>query len=492
MSRKEKIKLTKILVTISLFILVFIFSQIFWYLVTMTQDVNIKYLPGIENDFFNGFIVNGIDISDKTILSSRYLFFSSGGSKITNNSGIVQLLDFVFVFTFFATVAFLCIETKNSRHKFLYPAAIASSICIVFYIILFSLPMNKSIFQKVFDQQIYDYFGRDFFDTDILKQQLDILRNSIIENLGYYKYLKCNIPAVIISSLALISILSLLAEDFLYLKKQKKTNVDPKKQEIGLIEIDDEPIVEALELNKSLAKEPRIKIKKAYYLTLFISTTILSIFTTIVFFWLIFQSVDIREIPGVEKDYFNGFVNENGQERWLLLFYPHSLFSIHSDWGLETSSVSGLPISFMPLWVISFSNWMGLRVYKKGSPKREGVFASLNVVFLIIFFNIFIELSIYFKPDIYEIAFRKTLFFYFEKNYLISTVGIEILDLQIGEAAKGLESLYDYILKPISISILVLSSLITAFICFLIGRYAYIKTKSIITTSKKVDNVSSV
>ncbi|AXK51592.1 hypothetical protein [Spiroplasma alleghenense] len=464
MSKKLKWKSIRILIAYFLVTALLALTFISTSIIT-TKNINIKYLPGIEDDFFNGFIVNGLDISDKTILTSKYLLFPFGGKIFASGHNAMWSLITILGIVIYLPLVACRFSPRTLGRKMFSIGGLIALIIIIFLLVGLSFPLDISIFKKVFDEQIYGYFGRDFFNTPELENQLAILRESIFQNFGYSKYIGVNIAAIIISILSFISILVCLLEDYLDIKKSKNVNIlnlqldnsDNKNQQL-LQNSNNQQLDLSFKINKAHLSESQINSLRKYFLIIFILTTILSVLIFSFYISITIETLHFVKIPNVNSDYFNGFINENGEnyndirfEQWLLITSYGGLSNLNEELMI---SITYFPIS---AWVLIAAFEFG----KSQKMKFTGqTFFWYSIILLIIMVNIIIQFSFFLNPKIYEIQFRKNLFFYFEQNYLIKTVGQDTLDFQIRQSALGLKSLYAGKYNPVAITALVLSSLI--------------------------------
>ncbi|AXK51597.1 hypothetical protein [Spiroplasma alleghenense] len=479
----KKQKLIAIVIAYILLALLVFFSD-FYFCLIIDKEINIKYLPGIEKDFFNGFVVNGVDISDKTILNSKYLLFPFGGKIFYNGRFFISFLTNMLFFIAFLPPLILQIKEGIIGRKTFITSGILSIIIIIILIIGFSMPLNKNTFTKVFDEQIYNYFGRDFFNTTNSQKELEIFRKSVIESFEYNKFFILNIVAITTCILTIFTILFCLIQDFFEIKNKKSDSIKDEsftknflKEQLINSELEHGKTEIDFKVTQLCSNKPGFEIAKKYYLISFISTLIVSSLSMIFWFVLIFNSVSFREIPFVEIDYFNGFIDQNGDVIKNTYFYPNLLVNSYSIGRLIDPSWLFF-ITFLLLWGFSFLNLFSLKAYQKGNVSEKR-FIINNVFLLILIINTTVQLIFFLNPESYRVAFESSLYFIFEKNYLIKTVGKEALELQIDNAAKGLQSLYAAAFNPVVIFLLVAFSAAILLITLSMIHYLIFRNKNL-------------
>ncbi|WP_338971975.1 hypothetical protein [Spiroplasma endosymbiont of Panorpa germanica] len=175
----------------------------FAFFVVMIEDkIYIRDLPNIEDDFFNGFIVQNVYIYNKAFISYRYLIWDFGNNLFKLGHKMVMLFLFVImgVLCLAFHSAWYGIELKWAR-LFIY----VSTFFNLFILIALCGTLNKNNFDENFIKQIFDIFGKDFFSTEKLKIELEILKDSINQSVSYYKYLPLNIVALILTIITIVS-----------------------------------------------------------------------------------------------------------------------------------------------------------------------------------------------------------------------------------------------------------------------------------------------
>ncbi|AXK51574.1 hypothetical protein [Spiroplasma alleghenense] len=492
MTKKEKKKMAFIITAYILGIFMMLLSDIYFQIL-VDKSIYIKDLPGIEKDFFNGFTLNGEDISNIAVLNSKYLLFPFGGKIFYGGRTLMFCLTTILFWVGVIPLIISHWRDKMIGRKWFWISAIISIFLIIILLVGFALTINKNIFIKVFEVQTYGYFGRDFFNTVELQQQLDILRNSVLEAFGYKKFLGINISYIIIGLLTISAILFCLLQDYLGLRN-KENDINALSQNNLLMSDSENQIqdkhpseMSEADFQKSglLINEPKFKIKKQYYLSLVWSILILSVLSMIFWSVLFFDSVKIQDIPLVESNYFNGFINQKGEIINDYKFYPNLLFSSYSIGGIIGPTWMFF-LTFIPLWILSIMNFFHLRPYKKEVDSHK-VFLIHNIICFIFLANIIIQLIFFFSPESYKIAFEDNLFFAFEKNFLIKEVGRENLDYQINNAVHGLKILYEQKLNPIVITLLTISLAAASICIFFITQYFWVRNKNISQKNTKIN-----
>ncbi|WP_338971978.1 hypothetical protein [Spiroplasma endosymbiont of Panorpa germanica] len=167
-----------------------------------------------------------------------------------------------------------------------------------------------------------------------------------------------------------------------------------------------------------------------------------SLLITILFIIMSFDSVFLEDIPNVESDYFNGFVNQDGRGTKLTTFTAGSMLFSFGKLPITDFELIGY-ITVLPLLVINSIQFIWIKDIKQNKITEKHILFFGSITFILIT-NILVQLILFLNPNIIEVTFRKIIFGNYEKNYLIKNVGAEQLEEQIANAVKGLESIYDH------------------------------------------------
>ncbi|AXK51579.1 hypothetical protein [Spiroplasma alleghenense] len=428
MTKNEKHWLISLLITYLLFALTLLFSVIMVYM-WFSKKIYIKYLPNIEKDFFNGFIVGGNDIYDKAYVTSKYLIFPFGKSLYEPGPYLLTSIIVILAIFVYLPLASLRLRSDVFKRTFFWFNGVILLPFIILMGVGFALPMNINTYTKVFDQQIYRYFGEDFFHTQQLQEQLDIFRSSVVESFGFSKGVIFNSLGMVFVLLSSLAIVYCMVKDVLIIKNLKNMDDLAKLEIPAAVEVSEEDIWFS---SKQV-------VNRKYFFVLLLFTSILTISTIVLFFMFALETFKLSEIPFVGKEYFNGFIDQGGRRAGKDHLRMEGLLT--SFWFIPISSWKfKFFLTFLPLWGWASVNVMFIHKYYKGQV-NNGLIFWVNIFLIIFLVNICLQLSGFLSFRNYENFARNSVYADFEKNYLIKTIGLKTLESQINDTAKGLQSL---------------------------------------------------
>ncbi|AXK51575.1 hypothetical protein [Spiroplasma alleghenense] len=208
------------------------------------SKVYIKDMPGIENYFFNEFQVNGVSIYKEAYLSTEGVYSSIlGFSDFSSGHTLMLFLSTFWIFLLWGPISWLawCPPSKVWSEKSLIWKSVVEFILSIFLIVIYLISFSGARFDQSFNNQIFKYFGKDFFNTDELQSQLQILRESINEVFNYNSFAISSVFAILFAILfAIISALTIIAWwIYTYLDKKFKKRLNNKndvlyQEEVGL------------------------------------------------------------------------------------------------------------------------------------------------------------------------------------------------------------------------------------------------------------------
>ncbi|AXK51577.1 hypothetical protein [Spiroplasma alleghenense] len=190
---------------------------------------------------------------------------------------------------------------------------------------------------------------------------------------------------------------------------------------------------------------------KKFFLYAFIASSLLSLVLSVVLYFSLWnKKILIYDIPYFEKDFFNGLINEAGNP--VKRPYINPAIMIMSFWKLGNARDNEMIyITFLPFWIIctiilTMIGWIQKSGFNKLVVGGIGFFTFLFTL------NIIIQLIFFLNPKIFEITIAKHIDFFFERNYLVKNVGVEKLNWQIEQTAKGLETETSTLRRPKMVS----------------------------------------
>ncbi|WP_338971980.1 hypothetical protein [Spiroplasma endosymbiont of Panorpa germanica] len=204
-----------------------------------------------------------------------------------------------------------------------------------------------------------------------------------------------------------------------------------------------------------------------WLLTFFISLT--SILSLVAYFSL--QVIDIKDLPGVDEDFFNGFINQNSKYINYFYFFPNNILMPFSPWVPTTGFYEYY--DFFVLLVLPMCLVWFFPVFKimKSWKKEFRIWGIENIYlfciplgFLIFYF---FHCITYLNCDLFEIIFNKTLFETFDKTFLIDKIGIDELNAQSKIVIDGLKDLHQSRTDG-----LIIASTVFGSISLILGTYA--------------------
>ncbi|AXK51593.1 hypothetical protein [Spiroplasma alleghenense] len=229
----EKIKISRLTMTfITQFILTITSITIIASILNIVNSrIYIKDLPGIEESFFNNFQVNGVSVLNTAYLSWKGIYSSFLGNGNFSGYWILFWTAFALLSIVLGPVfRILAYTLENLWSRFwCFWTSFFNIALLIFIIIGLSTPMNKDVFNQTFENQVFDYFGRDFFNTPELQEQFQLLKLGIGQTFSYNQFLIENAIEISLASISILAILLWLLHDHFENKfdrrKQDKNDV---------------------------------------------------------------------------------------------------------------------------------------------------------------------------------------------------------------------------------------------------------------------------
>ncbi|AXK51584.1 hypothetical protein [Spiroplasma alleghenense] len=191
------------------------------------SEVFIKDMPGIEDYFFNEFQVNGVSIYKTASLSTEGVYSSIFGFS-NNISGYILMcwctgLLIALLFEPITSLAWFHPSELWGKKNLMWRSVVEFTVSI-FLIVIYSISLSGGVFYRAFDEQIFKYFGKDFFNTDELQSQLQILRESINEVFNYNSFAISNAFAITFALISALTITAWWIYTYLDTKLEKRRN----------------------------------------------------------------------------------------------------------------------------------------------------------------------------------------------------------------------------------------------------------------------------
>ncbi|AXK51580.1 hypothetical protein [Spiroplasma alleghenense] len=202
-----------------------------------------------------------------------------------------------------------------------------------------------------------------------------------------------------------------------------------------------------------ITKQETSKLNK-YYIWIILSAAFLSVLIFILCFLVAGKSQFLFEIPHVKEDYFNGFLNEKGEQLQFRRFKLSIALASFGKEGLINVQVMYTLTFYLPA-IFALAELFEIPRIKKNKINDKQVLW-LSFVLMLVLINVIAQLIMFLSPNIMEITFRKYLNVYYEENFLSSTIGGEILESQIADAVQGLNEIYSNKFHILAIIIIVL------------------------------------
>ncbi|AXK51594.1 hypothetical protein [Spiroplasma alleghenense] len=191
------------------------------------SKVFIKDMPGIESYFFNEFQVNGVSIYKTAYLSTEGVYSSIFGfSNFTSGHTLMLYLTSFGIFFLWGPIGFLAWSPPSEvwTKKTLIWTSVVEFILFIFLIVIYSISLSGGCFNRTFNDQIFKYFGKDFFSTDELQNQLQVLRESINQVFNYNSFAISSAFAIVFALISALTIIAWWIYTYLYTKFEKRSN----------------------------------------------------------------------------------------------------------------------------------------------------------------------------------------------------------------------------------------------------------------------------
>ncbi|AXK51573.1 hypothetical protein [Spiroplasma alleghenense] len=199
--------------------------------------IYIKDLPGVEEDFFNNFQVDGVSILNTAYLSLKGVYSSFFWTKSFEGYWVLFSVTLLLAMLVMGPIfKILTYNFENLWGRFwCFWSSFFELVLLVLIIVGLSIPLNKNVFNQSFENQIFKYFGKDFFSTPEFQEQLQILKLGIGKTFNYNNLLIENAIEITLASVSILAILLWSLHDYfenkLDKRKQDKNDVLYEKYE---------------------------------------------------------------------------------------------------------------------------------------------------------------------------------------------------------------------------------------------------------------------
>ncbi|AXK51553.1 hypothetical protein [Spiroplasma alleghenense] len=221
-------------------IALFVVFNISWFIWLAFQSINFKDLPGVEDNFFNGFINNNVDIS-KTAWFMPKMMFLGFKNGITIKALLIIALIFLFVSILWPLIIEQLIVNYSCRSTEKLRIALSYRKCLVaFYFLIPAIMIiivqnfyinNNNSFYNSFENQFFKQFT-DFQEnnlTPLIQEQFEIAKSGALESFNFNVNYIFSIISNILSFLTMFMILLYSSFAYFYIKPK-----DGKDEHDGL------------------------------------------------------------------------------------------------------------------------------------------------------------------------------------------------------------------------------------------------------------------
>ncbi|AXK51670.1 hypothetical protein [Spiroplasma alleghenense] len=154
-----------------------IIASVIAFIISVSTNFRINSIQGVDKSFFNDFNSGGENIYKTAKINMLNIFLPFLNLKF----GGGQILQILLTESLF----FMMIYTGNAdgfspRYRFRYSWGLQRFfttlplLCLQFMVFL--LPMIKTLFYYSAESQIYEYFGREMFNEELFKNQLEVVK----------------------------------------------------------------------------------------------------------------------------------------------------------------------------------------------------------------------------------------------------------------------------------------------------------------------------